>query len=604
MESAPVSPPQEFRGPERNIVEDRTRALVDKFELNESIPNLDKIIDTSKTLVEKYKIPESLLEDDINMALILGCSQKMNESTDEIYLRRVDNLLKRLVAPHVSREVIDSDSLWGEEPESGGLDEERVREYVQSKVDIEATNQFKEKYAGEVSKAKEVWKAKGYDLDINVSIVSDDIYEFRRKTRAGGFVNVPDQESLPVGGGPAKVDFVLLKGYSDGDNFVRHEMFHIVDFWGFQRRGYQGSILENLDELYTEYSAKNYNEGHSKDPHADANYFVLKKFWDELSYTGDIDFNVISDREAAVDNIIRNFGFDGFVDFTLVSAHPAGRFSKFETFFADPNPVLIDMLISKSRIGLRRINNLGETSSKVEESLVLLNKLNSYIVPPADYWSPRYKSIYELIPTKEGMTFSASPDPENNNSIQLKNEDAKKAVNAYACALAYAEMYHGGEVADRELYDKTVRALGEIAYHRKKPEFDIKKYIKDERSRMKDYVISEDELNQGIYEHLYQDLVNQMEGVDFAFSLRNPDTKSQILTPFFGDLDTLAQHCIETGNKKFINWFINGLYNFNMTTELRTASVEHLSSTYPVLKPFIDAKIADFDGKKVANLSL
>jgi hypothetical protein len=574
--------------------EEKSRALIDKLGLTDSISNLDKVIETSKIIIEKYKVPESFQNDEINLMLFLGCSQKLTENTDSRYLKRPENLIQRLVSPSIEKGIIDEAELWGLEPERGDLDEDKKNEYINSKADLKATSEFLETHKESLDKAKQIWKAKGYDLDIKVTIVSDDIYEFRHKTRSGGFINVPSKNELPKGGGQAEIKFVLLKGYSDGDNFVKHELYHIEDYWGFVRRGYQESILESLDELHTEYSAGNYDEDHG----SDSSYFTLKQFWNKLSYVGDLDFNLIKDRSATIQTIAKNFGLDGLVDFTLMYAHGDGRFSIFETFYDDEERPIIDMLISKEKIHLRKIHNSGNFDNTMLETIKTLDNLKKYMSPEKDHWYPKYKSVYELIPSKEGKVYHA-------NSGELKNEDAKEAVISYVRALAFAELFNRGEIQNGDiLYKNIIEALDKIPYHRSNLDFSIEGHVKKEHDRNKEFTKDDNELYKDIYKGLYFNLVYNMKGVDFVFSLQNQTTRNQILKPFLAELDLLAKYCVDISNQDFKKWFIDGLYSHKMTSELRDVSAQYLADNYPELKPIIDMRKSTFDARKAVNFSL
>lgn len=589
--------------PEIQTFESRSDALISKLKLSDALPNKNKVIETSKTLVEKYKVPESFLDDDINLALVLGCGQKITESTDPLYRKRIENFIQRLVSPVAEEGVLDKDELWGVEPERGGLDESKIREYIESKVDPEATTQFLEKHKDEIDKAKEVWKTKGYDLSVNVKIVSDEIYEFRKKTRSAGFIIVPSEDELPKGGGVANIEFVLLKNYSDKDNFASHEIYHVIDYWGMVRRGYQKGILEGLDELHTEHAVGNYRPDHSEDPFGDSNYFTLKEFWDTLSYNGDIDFNLLNDRTKLLNTIASEFGLDGLVDFTLMHAHGDGKATIFETFYKESQRPIMDMLIAREKIKIRRLGksgNFGDALAGVPEAL---SNLKRFSVSTED-WLPKNRSIYELLPTKQGKVYAASPVPESNGGTQIPNELAKNTVSGYATAIAFTELCYTGEIKDNSaLYEETLTALSEIPHQRSRPDFIAEKHINKEYERGKSYANNDNELYKDIYSTLYYNLVSEMPGIDFVFELQNPKLREQFLNPFIKELDLLAEYCIQTQNNDFMKWFVDGLYRYQMTSELRDVSVNYLENTYPELKPLVEAKKASYDARKAINFS-
>lgn len=294
-EGAESIPPLETLGqPERKSFDQRARALYDKVGLAGTVPNLDVVIEDTRKFSEVHGLSDEFLDDETNLGLLLGCSQKLREATDHRYRRRIEDFEKRLVAPAVKTGALDAKELWGSEPERTELEKEEAKAYVASRTDQAATQAFIKTYSSQIARCQETWKAKGYDLDIQVHIVADDVTEFRRKLRAGGYVQVPEKEELPKAGGDATVELVLLQNYSaEKDNMIRHELYHVEDFWEFVRRGHQGSILESVDELHAEFAAGNYNENHSQDPFGDSTYFTLKEFWDKLSYVGDLDFNLL-----------------------------------------------------------------------------------------------------------------------------------------------------------------------------------------------------------------------------------------------------------------------------------------------------------------------
>ncbi len=594
LESIPIS--------ETKLLDSKAKELIAKFDVERNIPNTDEVIDAVEKKIEGYKLPEAFFNDEVNMALLIGCGQKLTESSDPIYKKRIENLIKRLVAPSVAEGTLDIGELWGDKPERGDLDEEKKKEYIDSKVDAEATEVFNTENADQILKAKTSWKLRGYDLAINTKIVSDDVMEFRRKTRAAGFINVPDKNELSPNSGKAEVNFVLLKGYSDKPNFVRHELYHVGDYWNFIRRGYQSSVFESLDELHTEYGAGNYKEGHSKEPFGDSAYFTLKQFWDDLSFAGDLDFNLIADRKATIETITKNFGFDGLVDFTLMHAHGDGKFTIFETFYRDHERPIMDMLISKGKISLRKAMEAGDLQRSVSQLVSTLDDLQKYTTPSEDYWYPKYKSIYDLTPSEEGKVYAASALESGNTEIP--NEEAKRVVNGYAEALAFAEMCHNGEISGQEsLYKSVINALSKIPHHREKVDFSPEQYVKNQFERSREFGTSDEEVYHDVYSGLYINLVNDMTGIDFAFSLGNQKTRNQILQPFLTELDNLAQHCVSTGNSDYMKWFVDGLYQYNMTTELRLLSSKYLKENFSELKPYIETRETTFDTRKISNFS-
>lgn len=577
--------------------------LYDKFGLTGAVPNIEVVIEDTRKFCETHGLSDEFLDDEVNLGLLLGCSQKLREATDPRYRRRMEDFERRLIAPVVKNGVLDSKELWGSGSERAGLQKKEAKAYVVSKTDQIATQTFIEKYTPQIARCKGVWKEKGYDLDIQVHIVADDVMEFRRKLRAGGYVQVPEKEELPTGGGDAVIELVLLQNYSaEKDNMVRHELYHIEDYWGFIRRGYQGSILEGVDELHTEFAAGNYDENHSKDPFSDSTYFTLKEFWDKLSYVGDLDFNLIADRNRLVEDVARNYGLDGLVDFSLMYAHEDGKSSIFETFYNDHERPIMDLLIAKEKLNLRRAIKNGQIDSVMADTAQVVIELGEHCTPADNYWSPKYISVYDILPSKDGKVWSVKPAKDGNN--QLENDKAKKMVVGYTKALAYAELFYQGEIEGQEdVYRSVITSLDSVPHRRSKVNFTPDLAVSQGFEFSRPYKDNDDECYKDIIQGMYFGLTLDMKGVDFVFSLQNPQTRGQILNPFLTEVGLLAKYCVESQRPEFIQWLVDGIYGYNSTPELREISVDYLINNFPVIAPVLEAKRGSFDSKKVSNFS-
>lgn len=589
--------------PERKSFGQRAMKLYNKFGLIGTIPNIEVVIEDTRKFSETHGLSDEFLNDEINLELLLGCAQKLREATDPRYRRRIEDFERRLVAPVVKNGILDSKELWGSGSERAGLEKEEAKVYVASKKDHAATQAFIEKYTPQITRCKEAWKSKGYDLDVQVHIVADDVMEFRRNLRAGGYVQVPEKEELPTGNGNATIELVLLQNYSaEKDNMVRHEFYHVEDYWGFVRRGYQGSILESVDELHTEFAAGNYDENHSKDPFSDSAYFTLKEFWDKLSYVGDLDFNLLANRNRLVEDVARNYGLDGLVDFSLIYAHGDGKTSIFETFYNDHERPIMDLLIAREKLNLRRAIKNNEINSIMTDTAQVVIELGEHCTPADNYWSPKYISVYDILPSKDGKVWSVKPTKDGNT--QLENDKAKKMVVGYTRAIAYAELYHQGEIDGQEdVYRSVITSLESVPHRRSKVNFTPDLKVSQEFEISRSYKENDDECYKDIIHGMYFDLTNDMTGIDFAFSLQNPQTRGQILDPFLTEVGLLAKYCVNSKRPEFVQWLVDGIYGYNTTPELREFSVDYLIKYFPVIAPVLEAKRASFDSKKVSNFS-
>lgn len=572
--------------------EQRAMALYQRLGLTEVVPDIGKVVQDTQVFVETHSLSAEFLDDDVNLCLLLGCSQKLREKTDPRYRKRILDFEKRLISPYLKSRSFDPEELWGPLSSKGEMSPEEINAYVEEKTDPEATNIFTEKYDQQIKACKSVWAERGYDLDLRMHVVADDRMTFLKNVGGAAYIVVPDAGNLDPKSGKAVVDFVVLKDYSaERENMIRHELYHVVDYWGYVRRGHQLEILESLDELHTEHAVGNYKRDHCIDQNAPGEYFDLKQFWDKFSYTGDIDFDMLSDRRGLLDTLSANYGLNGLIDFCLLYAHASGRGTSFETFFREPERPTIDLLIAKESIRIRRAIKSGELEPLVAGYLSQTFDLSKNCIGS---WS---KSVYDLIPTEKGNVYSAKSN--DRGSSLLENEKAKNIVIGYAGALAFADLYFLGQAPGQQaLYEQVVQALGAVPHSRRNPEYSVDSWIENELQRARKYTVVDDTIHQRVVASLYIDLTQDMPGIDFAFSIQDPRTKDQLLDPFLKELSTLASFCLDHPNPNYVRWFVDGIYGYNCTTELRETSVDFLIQSFPQMAKYLEDKRSSFDPQK------
>lgn len=608
METANPIPSSELQGrlsPENSDFDQKARALYEKYGLFDAHPQIDKAIAETKRFAEKHELSREFLDDETNMALLLGGIQKRMESQDPNYQKRIDLFLARLIAP-AAKGTIDADELFGKHPDRAGLEAEEGKQYVLSKTDQEATKAFTEKYAKELEECREIWRQRGLDLDIQVYIVNDDRRTFLKNLRSAGYILHPDRTKIGTAEFKPTIEMVLLKGESaDKEAMVRHELYHVKDFFVLVRRGYQSQILESLDELHTEYAAGNFDEHFSDrgfDDDRYAAYFSLKEFWAKFAYTSGVDFGVLSDRKATEEAIIRQFGFSGFVDFALMSAHASGKGSVFDTFYMDPNRPVMSMMIEGQKIKLRRALKSGEVKKVMEETSVHTSRLAELMTPQSgNDLSPRHHGVYDFIPSKFGKVYAARPVDSTTWSSVVDNEDARDTITSFVRGLAFMELKVQNEVFGyEELIETTRGSLAKVPFGRKRdfvPDAYVEKYREDVQERGSDM----DAFYQDKIRSLYHQLIQDTEGNDFLPALNNQEVRQMIFSPFSQELDIIAQYCVDNKDPRYTQWFIDGIYGYVVATELREMSVDYLIQKFPQIKDQLEEKRRTFDARTVAN---
>lgn len=580
------------------------RRLYEKYRLIDSFPLVDKVINQARTFVEKHRLPDEFLKDEINLALLLGSTQKLVESQDPYYKERLELFLARLVAP-VAKETIDAGELFGILPDHAGLDDEETKTYVLSKTDKGASEAFRQKHANELEECKKVWKEKGYDLDVKVYIVGDTRQNFIRNIRAAGFIKPPDRTKLSTQEFKPVVEIVLLKGHSaESDAMIQHEFYHIKDYFGFQRRGYESQVFETLDELHTEFAVGNFTErfaDRSGSSGQDGSYFTIKEFWTKFSFTAGLDFGLIGDREATLDVVIRRFGFAGLVDFAMMSAHTSGKGSIFDTFHQNPNLPIILMLIEGEKITLRRVLKRGEVRKVMQDTPPKIEEMAELMSPRFETDSfPRYKGVDDFIPTRLGKVYAARTIGDS-WSMVVDNIKARSLVSSFARGVALLELKNQGEIFGYDdIIQVTQGSLAKVHFGRKQefvPDEYVERYKEDALEKGQNI----DEFYYAKIRGMYHSLVYDTEGNEFVTGINNPDVRIMFFAPFAEELNILAQYCLDNKDSRFVEWFIDGIYGYILPFELREMSVDYLIQKFPKLKDVLEKRRTQWDSRHVAN---
>lgn len=578
--------------------EQRARTLYEKYDLTSGIPHIDRVIQTAREFAEIHQVPEAFWDDELNLALVLGCAQKLIESTDPFYRRRVENFAKRLVVPSVPKGILDEDELWGFDPDRAGLRDEKLIEYVRSRNDQDATAEFVQKHRMLIEECKTAWSKKRYDLDIQVYIVDDTRANFQKITGSAGWILPPDGEKLDQPSFKPAVELVLLKGFSaEREEYINHELYHIKDYFGYARRGYQNGIFEALDELHTEYVVGNYTEQHGENPfEPDQAYFVAKQFWDRLYYLGGLDFHLLGDRQVLFTTLMRNFGFAGLVDFALVYAHEGGKARVFETFYNYPDRAVMTMIVERAKLRLRKYPALVEHLG-VEQLCEAVRTLSDYMTPSGKEWMPQHRSLYDLLPTFGGRHFAARTVGKEGSLID--NLKAKEIIVQYGKAIAIAELDAQEEIQIAlEAHKEILEALKSVPCQRHIADYKLDEGIQKEKEERASWYENEEELEKSIIRRALHKLLNEVPHVELAFHLQNQELKQSMFDQLFAQVDILAEYIVTSGNPKYLEWFVGGIYGYNYPFEIREAVINHLSNKFPQLRLLLDQYSSDFDSRK------
>jgi len=585
---------------------EKANNIYQKFNLTEITPNKDQIIGQTQQFIDKYQVPESFLKDDINLSLLLGCSEKLLGDSDTIYKQRIERFRLWLVEPSVPKGLIDVEGIWGSEPSRAELPREESDKYIAENTDPSATTEFLKKHQSQIEKCQQVWnEKKGINLRFKVSIIKADIMEFRTKLRSAGFIRTPDEDLKP--GKDATIEMVLLKGYSaERDDMVNHELYHVEDVGNFIRRGREEHILESLDELHTEHAVGNYIQGQEDVP-ARSSYFTLKELWNRLSFLTDTDFDLLSDRKLTIETISSKFGLTGLVDFSLMFAHGDARSSIFDTFYGDYENVLMSMLVQKEKIDILKRSQKEKIDPDLENIHQQIGLLALRTIPPETYEPKRYKNIYEMFPTREGHTFGFTPDPNDptREMGRLDNPETKQMYNAYTRALALAEVYyHHRDLISENQYLNLIDSLSQIPFSRNKLDFYLPNFIDNQtQDSIKYSGWTEEVAKTDAFQHLFYNLVNEMKPAEIYPQLENPQTRLILSKPILNEFSVMAKNILDYKNENYNTSFIEGFYRYRCNSDIREIVLRDIQEKFPQYIPVVEKFKRKFDQKKVANKS-
>jgi len=588
----------------KSSLSEKAAEIYKKYDLEATL-NRVQIIEHTQQFVEKYQVPESFWADETNLSLLLGCSEKMIGNADPIYKGRIERFSLWLVEPSVPKGLIDVDGIWGTEPSRAELPKEEAEKYVAERTNPTATDDFIQKHQPQMERCKQVWKTKkGIDLKFKVSIVEDDVGNFRTKLRSAGFIRTPDEDAKP--GGESEIEMVLLKGYSaERDDMVNHELYHVEDVGNFIRRGREGHILESLDELHTEHAVGNYTQNHEDGP-SGSSYFTLKELWNRISFVGDIDFNLLSDRKAVVEAITSEFGLSGLVDFSLMFSHGDARFSIFDTFYGDYETVLMSTLVQKEKVAFQKEAHNRTVSPNLEDLHKQIGLLALRITPPETYYSKSYRNMYEMFPSADGPIFGYMPNPEEPRLDfgHLDVTETKQMYTSYAQAIALAEVYyHNPNIMSQAEYRGLLDSLSQIPFNRKSIDFHLPTYIENETKKNIDYGDTPEEAKKEAFRHLFYDLLSEMSPSDISIQLENNQTRQLISRPFLNEIVVMASNVLGYNSEEFKTAFIRGFYSFRCNSDLRELALREVQDKFPQYAPTIEKFKQQFDVRKVANMS-
>lgn len=583
--------------------EQRSRDFLAKHDLTSGILRINDVIKQSHDFLKQYQVPDSFIEDDINLALILGCSQKLVESTDSDYRSRVENFQKRIIASVIPEGLIDEENLWGKDSDRAGMNNEDTDRYIADKNDPDATREFLEKYTGELNKCKAVWKAKGYDLIIEPYIVNDETGQFQNKTKSRGFVHVPDRKKIIDPEYKPTLKIVLEKGGSAESSYmIRHELYHVEDYFDLYRRGYQSGIFELIDELHTEYTVVNYTEGQVNDPEEmKGAYWSAKRFWDKLSFIEDLDFNLLGDRRQLLDTVITEYGVDGLIDFSLVYAHGGGKIRAFETFYNEPDRGVLAVILAGQKLKLRKAQVSGNIDSDITQIVQDIKTLAEYLTPnEGTSVTNNYIHIYDLVPNSHDKFWAARIINPETYSSQADNRILKELILSFTKGLAIAEVASQGVSPLKERdYRLLIDSLAGVPFHKREVNFTVEGFIKKRKQYSRE--TDQESLNKYAYFKLFQDLSMDLTSVEITSHLQNQEVKGAILQKLFSQLDYIALQVVNTGNPDYLQEFIKGVFSFNQPIEIRNQACEHMRVKYPSLKPILEKAISNFDSRKYSS---
>lgn len=582
----------------------RADDLYAKFGLIDSIPNRAGVIDKAFSMLQEYQVPAGFCNNEVNLSLVLGCAEKLiSPKISTYYKSRVENLFLRLIEPTVGPKI-DSDNLWGKEPDLGGLEDDKLKEYVVAHRDARASADFEIAHSKKLERCKQIWRDRGYSLEVQVYIVSDSKNAFKEATSSGGYINPPERDQVERTKSGV-LEIVLTKEDAEKMEFlVRHEIYHIEDYFGYKRRGFQSGILEGIDELHTEFAVGNFKEGKDDPESTKAAYFHLKDFWRKLSTVAGLEFDLLSDRDKLIRKVCSDFGFSGLVDFSLAYAHGSGKAKVFETFYGEAATPIINMLVDREKIRLRKSIARG-VSIDSESSLKDISALEKSVRPEGKFYTT-YKKFEVMIPDGQRKIYSNSPNDEVSFSRQIDDVVAGERIEAYAHGLAVLELFASGELTDNQLLTQTMNVITRVplAWHMaedRKSKFEQLITYKLENYKKPREEVLKDEAHSWLV-----GLSTGLGDVSFVFSLENSKIRDQLLSQINSEIDKIAKFVVDQdgGSGELIGEFVKGIYGYNLPFDLRDHAVSHLISAYPELAPKIIEARSKFDSRRHKTTSL
>jgi len=585
-----VAGSETIRVVDRDNVNQRVNLLVHKYNLNGCLGDLNRVVEKSCEIIDKYQLTETFLENEINLVLLVGCSQKLTENQEPLYRQRVENFVDCLVQPLAAIGTNNIEQNWGGSS-SGTLNDGESVDYARKRIEPEMSEALRKKIAPNIEECVVVWGLRGYDLDIEVIVADENKYEFKKQTGGVGFINVPDDKEMSSTEGTKMVKIVLPKDNVLEEDILAHELYHIRDRFDMVRRGYGGRIFESVDELHTEYSVGNYGSDDERQENNMSSYFTLKEFWHKIVRSSTLNTEILVDRNELFTKMIKEFGFEGLVDFAMLSAHSSGNMAQFETMYKHSERALMAMMVAREKIQLRRDGNID-----FDELGKNLETIQKWLLPQEKSFRPHYGNYFNLFPnvySKERVYLNYGEEETSADFTEVKD-----VVLDYPKALAYFDLQATGELDKQDGDEKLTNLLGGVPYKREKLDYDPETEIKPYLSKDKE-VDEEDKLD-GIND-MYVNLFNNLEGVDFIFGLSNEQTRGQILWQFFGQLDQSIKYCLDSGNSKFMQTFVKGIYGYNTPWELREYVASYVKETYPQLAEFVDETRKKFVSKNIRN---
>ncbi len=581
---------------DRAVVAKRIDSLSNKYRIDGCLGDLQKVAEIFCNFVDKYQLPESFLDDDINSGLLIGCSQKLSEIQDPLYRQRVENFIECLVQPVTPAGTTKIENKGGfERREIDNMD--KLLEYVKNNSNPELSNAMQQKLQPSIERCQVLWGASGYDLQLNVFVVDQNDYQFKRQTGSSGFIATPEDEEIATADGPIVINLVVPRSAVDKEDVWIHELYHVEDRFGMVRRGYQQTVFESVDELHTEYAVGNYGGDKDREDGNLASYLELKNFWHKITRLSTLDNTLLQDRQRLLTKIIEEFGFEGLADFAMLDAHYGGSATWSQTMYKDCNRPIMAMLISREKIKQRKTKE-GIDYVKITKDLETIGK---WLKPSEDGY-PRHRNIFDLLP---------NPSPKNSGDTVYANfgkwkgtaefNEIKEIVSSYPKALACLELEATGKTNAEINNQKLDHLTSLVSFKREKvdynPQEEANKWTKGE---------NQDEDGQIRLENIksmYANLVRDFNGIDFVFSLTNTELRTKILNQFFIELDKVVSFCVESNRQEFIDAFAQGLYRSASSWELREYSATYITETYPQTKQAIDRERSQFIERNPISIS-